>query len=92
MWHIFIDKSDRQYLVLHFDVSDVSDFLLRSHADGRSADCWVHDILDYDTVDDDEDPCPLDDYSELPIIHSFESDDPLTYIQSLPQTHPELFI
>ena len=87
MWHIFIDKRDRQYLVLHFDVSGVSDFLLSAESD-----YWAVDILDYDIVDVDDDRCPLDAYSELPIIHSFESDDPLAYIQSLPQTHPELFI
>lgn len=88
MWHIFMDKSDREYLVLHFDVRGVSDLLLRS----GSGDCWVRDISDYNGIDTDSDPCPLDAYSELLIIHSFESDDPLAYIQSLPQTHPELFI
>lgn len=87
MWHIFIDKHDGQYLVLHFDDNDVSDLLLLDQSN-----CWANNVLDYDTVDVDDDPCHMTSYEGLSIIHSFESDDPLTYIQSLPQTHPELFI
>ena len=87
MWYIFIDKHYGQYLVLHFDDNDVSDLLLLDQSD-----CWANNVLDYDTVDVDDDLCHMTNYEWLSIIHSFESDDPLTYIQSLPYTHPELFI
>lgn len=87
MWHIFMDKSDREYLVLHFDDNDVSDLMLLN-----KTTCWADSILDYSIVDIDDDPSHMNSYKGLSIIHSFESDDPLAYIHSLPQTHPELFI
>ena len=87
MWYIFMNKFDGEYLVLHFDDNDVSDLLLLDQSN-----CWANNVLDYGTVNVDNDPCHMTSYEWLSIIHSFESDDPLAYIQSLPHTHPELFI
>lgn len=89
MWHIFRDSSDGKYIVMHFDSNGMSDKILRN----SGYDLWVDDILVYANIDIDTNPEHIDKYTpQLSIIHSFDSDDPISYIQSLPQTHPELFI
>ena len=90
MWHIISDnETPIEYLVVH-ETKGRTDQTLRTY----NGDCWVPDLI-YDIVERDDQPEELDRFLKVNnfyILHSFESDTPLTYLQNLPLTHPEFFI
>ena len=90
MWHIITDNSTpAKYIAIH-ETEGRTDKLLKN----SNGICWVS-ALDYASLDKDNQPELLDSFVEsndYTIIHSFESDTPITYTNSLLKTHPELFI
>lgn len=91
MWHIISDnKTPVEYLVVHETKGRTDKFLGNYY----NIYCWAPDLI-YDRIRPDTTPEILDDFLEdcnYSILHSFESDDPLTYLQNLPSIHPEFFI
>lgn len=90
MWHIITDNStSTKYIAIH-ETEGRTDKLLKN----SNGSCWVS-ALNYASLDKDSRPELLDDfidYNDYTIIHSFESDNPIFYTNSLIKTHPELFI
>lgn len=90
MWHIISSNSTTtKYIAIH-ETEGRTDQLLRD----SNSSCWVS-ALDYASLDKDNQPELLDIFVEsndYTIVHSFESDNPITYTNSLLKTHPELFI
>ena len=90
MWHIIRNNgTPTKYIAIH-ETEGYTDQLLRD----SNSSCWVS-TLDYTSLDKDNQPELLDSFVEsndYNIIHSFESDTPITYTNSLLKTHPELFI
>lgn len=90
MWHIIRDKNaTRGYLVIR-ETNGHTDRLLRT-SDGE---CWTSDLI-YGSCDKDDFPDILDKFLEennYYILHSFESDNPIKYLQTIRDTNPEFFI
>lgn len=90
MWHIISDnETPVSYIVVHETIGR-TDRVLRTY----NGDCWVSDLI-YDKVEGDDQPESLEHFlihNDFYAIHSFESDDPLTYLQNLSSIHPEFFI
>ena len=90
MWHIIRNNGTPTKYITINETEGRTDQLLRD----SNSSCWVP-ALDYASLDKDNQPELLDDFIEsndYTIIHSFESDNPITYTNSLLKTHPELFI
>ena len=90
MWHIIRNNgTPAKYIAIH-ETEGYTDQLLKD----SNGSCWVS-ALDYASLDKDNQPEKLDRFLKINnfyILHSFESDTPLTYTNSLLKTHPELFI
>ena len=82
-WYIILDCVDNSYLVK-------TDYYVLRDKDGV---CWKR-VLNFTKVAPSN--TTIADYlprnGRIEILHKFISDDPLTYVNNLQFTHPELFI
>ena len=91
MWHIILNTENSKYMVLSTEDGIISDCLI-----GNDKDIWTKHLPSLTRTTPDGFPEPLDKwiFSDecLKLIFSFESDNPIDFIQSIHITHPELFI
>ena len=91
MWHIISNTENNKYMVLSTKDGVISECLI-------DADkiIWVRNLSRLVEIIPDGFPEPLDKWissdKRLNLIFSFESNNPIDFIQSIHITHPELFI
>ena len=91
MWHIILNIYDNNYAVLSTEDGIISDCLIN---DDRNV--WTKYLPSLTGTTPDGSPEPLVRWissdKHLKLIHSFESNNPIDFMQSIHITHPELFI
>ena len=91
MWHIILNTENSNYVVLSTEDGIISYCLIN---DDRNI--WTKYLSSLTGTIYDGYPEPLDKWISsdecLKLIFSFESDNPIDFIQSIHITHPELFI
>ena len=95
MWTLLLDtrpsKAKDRFLVF-YDNNGVIDKVLQTEKNEH----WVGDLLDYTEIWKLSSPLPTqsvtNNHNHYKILHTFKSSDPVSYIKSLQDTNPELFI
>lgn len=91
MWHIILNTENNKYIVLSTEDGIISECLIDYYKV-----IWTKHLPSFTGITPDGFPEPLDKWissgKRLNLIFSFESNNPIDFIQSIHITHPELFI
>lgn len=91
MWHIILNTENNKYVVLSTEDGFISECLI-----GNNKGVWTKHLPSLTGTTPDGSPEPLDKWissdKRLRLVFSFESNNPIDFMQSIHITHPELFI
>ena len=91
MWHIILNTENNKYMVLSTKDGIISECLI-----DNDKEIWTKHLPHLTGITPDGSPEPLDKWissgKRLGLVFSFESNDPINFIQSIHITNPELFI
>lgn len=91
MWHIILNTENNMYMILSTEDGIISECLIDNDKNIRTK--HLHSLIG---ITPDGHPEPLNKWissdKRLELLLSFESDNPIDFMQSIHITHPELFI